>query len=211
MKLNKIGNRLALGVLLTIAAAGCKHTQPGVTNVNRGHRPDGGVKSETGLAMKTDNLPSSSDNPADFGHALNSRDAHKGWIEDATVFKAYTAHFEFDSSNVRAADKANLEAVAAQLKSNPTWAVRVEGNCDERGTEEYNRSLGERRALVLRESLIALGIEPSRIDNISYGEDKPVATGHDEAAWSQNRRGDFVQLTPPKPTFLSEASAQSNP
>jgi peptidoglycan-associated lipoprotein len=74
----------------------------------------------------------------------------------------------------------------------------VEGNCDERGTEEYNRSLGERRALALRESLISLGIEATRVDTISYGEDKPVATGHDEAAWKQNRRGDFIQLTPPK-------------
>jgi peptidoglycan-associated lipoprotein len=211
MKLNKIGNRLALGVLLTIAAAGCK-TNPRALTVLPDHRkqPTETTEKDKGLPIIADNAVKSTES-ADFGHALNSRDAHKGWVEDASVFKAYTAHFEFDSSNVRAADKVNLEAVAAQLKSNPLWAVRVEGNCDERGTEEYNRSLGERRALILRESLIALGVEPSRIDNISYGEDKPAATGHDEAAWSQNRRGDFIQLTAPKQNFLSDASDRSNP
>jgi len=133
-----------------------------------------------------------------IGHPPNSGDLHKGWIPNIDIFKAYTAHFDFDSTAIKPADKPHLEAVAAELKSNPAWAVRVEGNCDERGTEEYNRSLGERRALALRESLISLGIDPTRVDTISYGEDKPVATGHDESAWKQNRRGDFIQLTPPK-------------
>jgi len=132
------------------------------------------------------------------GQRRNSGDLHKGWLPNADIFKAYTAHFDFDSTAIKPADKPHLEAVAAELKSNPAWAVRVEGNCDERGTEEYNRSLGERRALALRESLISLGIDPTRVDTISYGEDKPVATGHDESAWKQNRRGDFIQLTPPK-------------
>jgi peptidoglycan-associated lipoprotein len=211
MKLNKIGNRLALGVLLTIAAAGCKTHPPVVTRIpdHRRDPADFGGK-DKGLPIIADNSVKSTEDMT-VGHPLNPRGAHEGWIEDTTAFKAYTAHFEFDSSNVRATDKANLEAVATQLKANPLWAVRIEGNCDERGTEEYNRSLGERRALILRESLIALGIEPTRIDNISYGEDKPAATGHDEAAWSQNRRGDFVQLTPPKQTFLSDASDRSNP
>src|ERR1043166_7621181 len=166
MKLNKVGNRLALGILLTIAAAGCK-TNPRTLTHLQDHRAgtgttDGGDK---GLPITADNGVKSTET-ADFGHVLNPRGAHDSWIANADIFKAYTAHFEFDSSNVRAEDKPNLEAVAAQLKANPLWAVRVEGNCDERGTEEYNRSLGERRALILRESLIALGVEPSRIDNI---------------------------------------------
>ncbi len=68
----------------------------------------------------------------------------------------------------------------------------IEGNCDERGTEEYNRSLGERRALALREALSNAGIDPQRIRTISYGKDKPADPGHDESAWAKNRRGDFV-------------------
>ena len=72
----------------------------------------------------------------------------------------------------------------------------VEGNCDERGTEEYNRCLGERRALVAREALATLGIDPMRVRTISYGKDKPVAPAHDAASWWQNRRDDFVLLHP---------------
>ena len=196
MNLNKFANRLALALLLTFAVAGCKTGRTGVTDVNRGRHVGGPESESKGLPISPLEPPKG--NETDFGHPLNARDAHKGWPENAEIFKAYTAHFDFDSITIKPADKPNLEAVAAQLKSNPEWAVRVEGNCDERGTEEYNRSLGERRALALRESLIALGIDPTRVDTISYGEDKPVANGHDESAWKQNRRGDFIQLTPPK-------------
>ena len=72
----------------------------------------------------------------------------------------------------------------------------IEGHCDERGTEEYNRSLGERRALAVREYLVRLGIQASRIRTISYGFDRPVDNGHNEAAWSKNRRDEFIVLMP---------------
>ena len=75
--------------------------------------------------------------------------------------------------------------------------MKIEGHCDERGTEEYNRALGERRALALREELARLGIDPGRVDTISYGKDRPVDTGRDESAHRKNRRGEFVVLTPP--------------
>jgi peptidoglycan-associated lipoprotein len=76
--------------------------------------------------------------------------------------------------------------------------VRIEGHCDERGTEEYNRVLGEKRALAAREGLIAEGVESGRIPTISYGEDKPAMPGQNEAAWKMNRRAEFLLLTPPK-------------
>jgi peptidoglycan-associated lipoprotein len=82
------------------------------------------------------------------------------------------------------------------LKSDAPVKLLVEGHCDERGTEEYNRSLGERRALALREELARMGIDPSRIRTVSFGEDKPFAQGHDESAWRQNRRGEFVLYHP---------------
>lgn len=72
----------------------------------------------------------------------------------------------------------------------------MDGHCDERGTEEYNRSLGERRAQGIREFLAREGVDASRVRTISFGEDKPVETGHNEAAWSKNRRGEFILLTP---------------
>ncbi len=122
---------------------------------------------------------------------------HTGWSEDKDHFAVQTVHFAFDSSTVKSADKSKVAAVADYLKGNSQNAVRVEGNCDERGTEEYNRSLGERRALAVREELVHLGVTPDRVDTISYGEDKPVATGHNEDSWKQNRRADFILLTPP--------------
>jgi peptidoglycan-associated lipoprotein len=82
------------------------------------------------------------------------------------------------------------------LNSNPSDKLLIEGNCDERGTEEYNRALGERRALSARQALAGMGVDPSRVRTISYGKDKPVNPGHDEAAWAQNRRDDFVLLLP---------------
>src|SRR5437899_12093675 len=95
-------------------------------------------------------------------------------------------------------EKPKVAKVAEYLKTRASDAVRVDGHCDERGTEEYNRSLGERRALALREELVRLGIDPTRVDTISYGEDRPADPGHDESAWRKNRRGEFILLTPPK-------------
>ena len=113
------------------------------------------------------------------------------------ILQADSVYFEFDSSVVRAGERPKLAAVVDYLKGNPTKAVRIEGNCDERGTEEYNRSLGERRALALREGLMDQGIEPGRIETVSFGKDKPRAPGHDETAWAENRRGDFVVMLLP--------------
>ena len=84
------------------------------------------------------------------------------------------------------------------MKANAQDALEIDGHCDERGTEEYNRSLGERRALALREELLRLGIDPMRIDTVSFGKDKPVDPGHDEAAWKLNRRGEFLLEVHPK-------------
>jgi peptidoglycan-associated lipoprotein len=82
------------------------------------------------------------------------------------------------------------------LKANPAAKLRIEGNCDERGTEEYNRALGDHRALAAREALAKDGIDPERIQTQSFGKDKPADTGHDESAWAKNRRDEFVLLTP---------------
>jgi len=116
--------------------------------------------------------------------------------ENRTQFANDTVFFDFDSSVVKTSEKTKVGTVAHYLKSNPTAAVEVEGHCDERGTEEYNRSLGERRALAVREELALKGVDPKRIYTISYGEDRPAVNGHDDAAWSKNRRGEFILLTP---------------
>lgn len=100
-------------------------------------------------------------------------------------------YFAFDSSALTPDSKAKLEAAAKWMKQNSQAKVQVEGNCDERGTTEYNLALGERRALAARRYLMSLGIDSNRVSTISYGKERPIAMGHDESAWRQNRRDDF--------------------
>ncbi|HAV65533.1 MAG TPA: peptidoglycan-associated lipoprotein [Verrucomicrobiales bacterium] len=111
-------------------------------------------------------------------------------------FAAQTVYFDFDSSVVKPEDIGKIETVAAHMRSNSDQVVIVEGHCDERGTEEYNRALGERRALSVREALVRAGASADQIHTISFGEDVPAVDGQNEAAWSQNRRGEFVLVRP---------------
>ncbi|MBI3880481.1 MAG: peptidoglycan-associated lipoprotein Pal [Verrucomicrobia bacterium] len=117
-------------------------------------------------------------------------------IPDPSFFASETVYFDFDRSLVKSGDKKKVENVATYLKSHREEKVLVEGHCDERGTEEYNRTLGEKRAQAVREALAKLGVSSDRIRTKSFGEDKPAVNGHDEAAWSKNRRGEFVLLRP---------------
>lgn len=114
--------------------------------------------------------------------------------EDPAALAAHIVHFDYDSSVIKSGEQANVEAVASYLKSNSDVGLRVDGHCDERGTEGYNDSLGERRASALREALIGLGANPNLVITQSWGERKPAASGHDESAYAQNRRGEFIVL-----------------
>ena len=96
--------------------------------------------------------------------------------------------FGFDKYDLAGEARRTLELQAAWLKKYPQYKVVVEGHADERGTREYNLALGERRANSVKDYLIALGIDPSRIETISYGKERPVALGHDEESWAKNRR-----------------------
>ena len=132
------------------------------------------------------------------GISATDADKFANYIPHPEILQAQTIHFDFDKSSIKANDEPKLQEVANYMKSNPNDALRIEGNCDERGTEEYNRSLGERRAMAAREYLARLGVEPGRVVTISYGQDRPAESAHNEGAWSKNRRDDFVVLTPPK-------------
>lgn len=101
-------------------------------------------------------------------------------------------YFGLDSTVIAQDELGKVEAVASHLKSNADRAVVVEGHCDERGSNEYNMSLGENRAIIIRNYLEQTGIADSRIQTRSYGEEKPAVLGHNEAAWAKNRRGEFV-------------------
>ena len=100
--------------------------------------------------------------------------------------------YEYDSSELNAAAQAVLNDNAALLKKYPSWAVTIEGHCDERGTAEYNLALGERRAVVARAYLVSLGISADRLRPVSYGKEFPFDPGHTDSAFAKNRRAHFV-------------------
>jgi peptidoglycan-associated lipoprotein len=102
--------------------------------------------------------------------------------------------FDFDRSDLRPEARTTLQQKSEILRQYPDIRVRIEGNADERGTVEYNLALGERRADAGRTYLIDLGIDPDRLTTISYGEERPLAEGHNEAAWQQNRRDEFIPI-----------------
>jgi peptidoglycan-associated lipoprotein len=101
-------------------------------------------------------------------------------------------YFELDSSDLSPANQKALDENAVLLKRYTSWAVTVEGHCDERGTAEYNLALGERRAMAARAYLVALGIAADRLRTVSYGKEFPFDPGHDETAFAKNRRAHFV-------------------
>jgi peptidoglycan-associated lipoprotein len=103
------------------------------------------------------------------------------------------AFFEYDKSELKPDARAVLTQDAEYLLQNPKTRVTIEGHCDERGTNEYNLALGDRRARAVRDFLVNYGVEGARIETMSYGEERPFAPGHDESAYSQNRRAHFKE------------------
>ena len=114
-------------------------------------------------------------------------------LEDPnSLLYSKTIYFDFDQSTIRSEFIDVLRAHAAYLNGNPSVGVMIEGHADERGSREYNIGLGERRANTIKRFLEAEGVSTAQINTISYGEERPVALGHDEVAWGENRRGVLV-------------------
>lgn len=114
--------------------------------------------------------------------------------ETPPTFPNENIYFDFDKSELKPEARVVLRNMAEWLADNPDYFIRIEGNCDERGTNEYNLALGERRARAAEKFIAALGIEPTRMTSLSYGEERPVDPGHNEDAWAKNRRDEFVLL-----------------
>ncbi len=206
---------LSLALAVALAGAGCKHGPAKLTRLpgpadapNVGDVPPVTTQPQQPQQVQLPTAPPISQEPPVGGGGQNiplnpdgtrppsNPDLFDGMIQDRAALAAYTVHFDYDSSVVKSSEKANLQSVATALGADATLKLLIEGHCDERGTEEYNRSLGERRALALREALAKLNLDAARVKEISYGKDKPVDPGHDAAAWTKNRRGEFVLLHP---------------
>ncbi len=200
MKMNKLIFPLTIALVATMALTGCKKGPTKVTEI------PGPQPALVGGEPGPNTLPSAP--PIDAGNqGVNANNTgipiNPNWDpsttdQDRNALAAQTVHFAFDSAAIKSDEESKVIIVSENLKSDPNAKLLIEGHCDERGTEEYNRSLGERRALALREDLVKDGIDADRIRTISYGKDQPEDAGHDEAAWNKNRRGVFV-LCHPKP------------
>lgn len=118
--------------------------------------------------------------------------AAPGTQQDLVVNVGDRVFFGYDKYDLTTDARATIEKQAQWLKQYPHLNISVEGHCDERGTREYNLALGEKRATSVKNYLVALGIESTRVQTISYGKERPAVTGSDEASWSQNRRGVVV-------------------
>jgi len=144
-----------------------------------------------GCSKKTEvTADTSPSKPAATSHSTHS----VAPVASATVLKpsSNSIYFAFDQSHLDASARATLDAYAAWLNANGSEKVTVEGNCDERGSREYNLALGQRRSDSIRDYLTSRGVSAYSIDTVSFGEERPVCKGSGEACWAQNRRGDIV-------------------
>ena len=192
--MNKFIYTTTLGLAAAIASTGCVHRPYKVTAI-----PPRPVPYVADQPPVTEQAPPVTPPPpvATTEQPVAEKPFSLGdWNPDRDALAGNTVHFSYDSAVVRDTDNAHLQAIAAALNSDKSANVMIEGNCDERGTEEYNRSLGERRAEAARETLVGMGVDGNRIHTVSYGKDKPADTGHNPDAHSHNRRDDFVLLHP---------------
>jgi len=122
------------------------------------------------------------------GEGLTGRAAHVSEAQN----QLQTVYFEYDRFDIRSDQQETLRQNAKVIQAYPDVNIQVQGHCDERGSEEYNLALGDKRARAGKDFLVDLGISPDRLSTISFGEERPVDPGHDETAWAKNRRDEFV-------------------
>lgn len=151
--------------------------------LRRVHKETGGRNRRRGVARRV--------RAGDHEHAL-WRGGGAPAQTITTPFDSRNVYFDFDRHNLNADARQVLTEIAAYLKENADVNLVIEGHCDERGTNEYNMALGDRRARSARDFLVNLGVDASRISTVSYGEEKPASLGKTEEAWAKNRRAQFV-------------------
>jgi len=172
MKLVSKNLLFVITIILSLSLAGC------------------GSSSKKTAAPSTD---SSSEMTADEGTASNLE--INGDSDSGKAGALKTVFFDFNSSTLSGSAKADLDSNVQFLQENSAVTVQVEGHCDERGGVQYNIALGEKRAESTKAYLVSAGIDSSRVSTISYGKERPITFGHDDGAWGQNRRSNFVVLS----------------
>ncbi|HSD97237.1 MAG TPA: peptidoglycan-associated lipoprotein Pal [Sulfuricaulis sp.] len=166
---------LAVSLLIALALAGCAGEEA--------TKPTAGDEKGAAPAQTE---PATDRSAA--GAALSDQEKQRR----AELLAQHRVHFAFDSSTIDDEARAIIEAHAAHLVANPQIKLSLEGNCDERGTREYNLALGERRSQAVEKMMKVLGVAGNRIKTVSYGEEKPLCQEHNESCWRQNRRAEIV-------------------
>lgn len=196
---------IVTSLALALGPVGCKKSPKGITPIP-GSPTDSpqpvGVEGPNDLSGNT--LPQDSgvregeiEPMPDGGFPQGDWEYVDGWRKDKTLLEARTVYFDFDSSFVKVGEQYKVNAVGDYLNDKPSHGLLIDGHCDERGTEEYNRALGQRRADALREYLVQqYSFDPVRIRTRSFGEDQPADPSPTQAAWELNRRGEFILLLP---------------
>ena len=198
---------LVLAALMAATSTGCKTKPKNITPIPGGNASVAGSGSLLGrdssgtvnggsdvVTVNAGGDVVTVDESGNIG--LSDLEEFENMLMDRDALAAQTVYFELDRSEIHPDDLSKVEAVAGILAQDPQNKVLIEGHCDERGTEEYNRALGERRALSVRDALSGLGVSADRVRTMSYGEDRPADPGLNDAAYSRNRRGEFVLLKP---------------
>jgi peptidoglycan-associated lipoprotein len=200
VKEKKMKKRLLVGIAATVLfLAGCSK-QPSLenaqnVNANQAQTEQTAQSNENENANQNESVNTENANVEEEtlgGAKVSAENANQ---EFAKKLSSIVIYFDFDKYNIRPDQWPKVEKLAELIKSNPSnYTVRIEGNCDEWGTEEYNYALGLKRANSVRNALIKLGVDPEKLTVISYGELNPVCTAHAKWCWRLNRRDNFTYL-----------------
>ncbi len=190
---------LLLGGLVAVALAACGGKKPETTPTPAGPNADSLAAAQKAhddsMAAAQAEADRRAREEAERRQRIADSLAALGKTTEAVkTILATMIHFDYDKAIIRAGDAAVLDQKVAILQANPGLRIRISGHCDERGSDEYNLALGNRRATSSKQYLVSHGIDASRIETASYGEERPIAPGHDETAWAQNRRDEFEIL-----------------
>jgi len=180
---------LGASLLLLVGASGCRRP-PAVDRDAAGTGPGAGAQGGSGTGESVPAEPFGRE-PSMTEDTLAPDSGAGATGLDAAALGLEVVYFEFNRSVLTSATLATLDRNAEILKRNARVRVRIEGHCDERGTVEYNLALGDRRAAAVRDHLVARGVERSRMETVSFGEERPADSAGNEAAWARNRRAEF--------------------
>ncbi|HVC11447.1 MAG TPA: peptidoglycan-associated lipoprotein Pal [Burkholderiales bacterium] len=172
MKIKKVANLVAVSMVLVLGACASQQAKQAPTS---------------------EATPASTQQQGAQSQAVGSQPVAMNPLDDPNnILYKKSIYYGFDKYNIEQKYMPIVEAHAGYLKSHPAATVRIEGNCDERGSREYNLALGQRRADGVKKAMELLGASDKQIETVSWGSEKPKATGHDAAAWAQNRRSDII-------------------